>query len=109
MDREIITYYKLQLAHDLLMFLTGLSVDGLQQEAKAEKINTILEVWEQRINTQVKALRKQKIEEACATTGDDVDVLSILADVSALETDLVKKEFKVEARHSMFRCFNGKE
>ena len=107
MDQELVTYYKLQLAHDLIMFLSGLSINGLQPEVKAEKINKILEAWDQRVDTKIKMLRKEKIEEACAISGTDVDVQTIMADISAIETELVRKEFKGEAKHSMCRSFIG--
>jgi hypothetical protein len=36
---------------------------------------------------------------------EDLDVQSIMAEIHAMEPELVRKEFKVEARHSMFRSF----
>ena len=109
MEQELITYYKLQLAHDLIMFLAGLSINGLPPEDKAKKVNQILETWEQRVDTQVKIMRDEKVREAAEAAGLDVDVQSILAGISALEPELVRKEFKVEARHSMVRSFVPKK
>lgn len=108
MDQELITYYKLQLAHDLIMFLAGLSIHGLQPEDKAKKVNQILETWDARVTTQVKMMRDAQLAEAY--DGDeDLDVKSIIADIHATEPTAIRKEFKVEARHSMFRSFVKKE
>jgi len=105
MDEQLITYYKLQLAHDLILFLGKLSVHGLPQEMQIQKINQILETWDQRVEKQIDIMRTIKVKEACEQSGDDFDVQSILATVAAIEPASIRKEFKIEARHSMLRPF----
>ena len=105
MDAELVTYYKLQMAHDLIMFLGKLCVHGLPPESQIQKINQILESWDSRVETQVGLMRATKVKEACADSDKDFDVQTILADIAAAEPKAIRKEFKIEARHSMLRPF----
>ena len=102
MDQELVNYYKLQLAHDLIMYLTNLTLHGLPPKRKAEKANQILESWDKRVNTKIKEMRAQKVEEQIT---EDKDVATIILEIHGMTANAVRKEFKVEARHSLFRSF----
>ncbi len=108
MEEEIISNYKLQLAHDLIVFLTNALLLGAPQDKKAEQSTLVLEAWEKRVNTKLKEVQAPLIKDMVNQEGIEEDVATILASISSIETDAIRKEFKVEAHHGILRSFNIK-
>jgi len=105
MDTETTTYYKLMLAHDLIMFLVEMYLHNVPPEHKAKTANTILEHWESRVSNQLKESMDTVIEKSAEIQDLDKDVMSIIASIHRIEPELIRKEFKVETRHNIFRSF----
>lgn len=105
MDQDLQNYYKLTLAHDLILFMLSIHNDGLSKEQKARRTNMILETWEKRIDKNLQVLAKQKVEEISEQSGDDVDVLEIIQKIHSFEPAAIRKEFKREVRTVAFKSF----
>jgi len=105
MDKDLTTYYKLQLAHDLIMYLTHINLQGLPPDRKAEKANQILESWDRRVDNKIGQMRIEKVIEQ--SSEEDRDVATIILGIHGMTADAVRKEFKAEARHSLFRSFDS--
>ena len=108
MDKETITYYKLILAHDLITYMMKLYLNSVPVEQKAKAANMILESWEKRVSVQLEESMKHTIKAVADDQGVDEDVQAILASIHRIEPELVRKEFKVESRHQIFRSFMEK-
>lgn len=108
MDDNFSNYYKLQIAHDLIMFLVNLQVHGLPKEQMAERTNMILNAWEKRLDTKLKDLQESNLKNIAEIEGMELDIAKILADVQLIEPGIIRKEFKVEVRHTILRSFKEK-
>lgn len=105
MDENFSNYYKLQIAHDLIMFLIHLQVHDLPPDIQAERTNMILDSWEKRLNIKLKELQDFNLKNIVEAEGLDLDVAKILADIQLVEPETIRKEFKIEVRHTIFRSF----
>lgn len=105
MDENFSNYYKLQIAHDLITFLIHLQVDDLPPRLQVERTNMILEAWEKRLDTKLEELAETNLKNICEIDEIELDIAKILSDVHRIEPDAIRKEFKVEARHSILRSF----
>ena len=105
MDKETVTHYKLILAHDLITFLTNLYLRNVPLEHKAKTANNILEAWEKRVSKMLEESMNPVIKATAIEQDMEEDVQSILIDIFRMEPELLRKEFKVETRHSIFRSF----
>jgi hypothetical protein len=105
MDQNFSNYYKLQIAHALIMFLINLQVNGLSQDLQAERTNMILDAWEKRLDVKLKELQEANLKSIAEAEGFDLDVAKILADIQLIEPEAIRKEFKIEVRHKVFRSF----
>lgn len=108
MDQDLQNYYKLTLAHDLILFLMHVQTDGLSQEQKANRTNMILQAWENRVDLKLEKLSEENLKEISEKTDDDLDVLKILQNVHTLEPSTIRKEFKREVRHFVFKSYEVK-
>lgn len=108
MDENFSNYYKLQIAHDLIMFLMNLQVFGLSKDVQAERTNMILNSWEKRLDIKLKELQETNLKNIAEAEGLDLDVAKILADVQLIESETIRKEFKIEVRHTIFRSLEMK-
>ncbi len=106
MDQEMQNFYKLTLAHDLILFMMHLQLDGLSKEQKARRTNMILEAWSKRVNMKVAALAKENLQNVAEATGDDIDVLDIIQSVHSHEPNAIRTEFKREVRKTVFKSFD---
>lgn len=105
MDRETTNYYKLVLAQDLISFLVNIYLRNVPLEHKAKSANTILEHWESRVDEQLKTTMDQVIKRSAEMQAIDEDVMAIITGIHRIEPEIIRKEFKVETRHSLFRSF----
>jgi len=106
MDKDFENFYKLTLAHDLIKFLMHVQNDGLSKDQKSRRTNMILEAWEKRVTLKVQELAKENVENVALASGQDVDVLSIIQDIHSYEAHAIRKEFKREVRHMVFKSFD---
>ena len=107
MDQDLQNYYKLTLSHDLIVFLMNVFVNGLPKEQKVERSNKILEAWEKRIEANVKILAEQSLEDLEQEHPDEKDVLRIIQNIHTTEPVLIRKEYKREVRHTIFKSFDS--
>jgi predicted DNA-binding protein YlxM (UPF0122 family) len=106
MDQDLQNYYKLTLAHDLIIFMMNIHNEGISNEQKARRTNMILEAWEKRVDLNVKLMGKKNIEELSETSGDDMDVLQIIQNIHSFESSAIRKEFKREVRSFTFKSYD---
>jgi len=106
MEHQLTNFYKLQISYDLIMFLLNTQTNGLSLEEKAEKTNMILDAWENNYNINLRKLTDTTIKNVAKAEGMDLDVAKIVTDIHHIEPDIIRKEFKVEVRHSAFRSFD---
>lgn len=106
MDQELTNFYKLTLAHDLILFMMHLQLDGLSKEQKARRTNMILEAWQKRVQTKVAAMAEENLVSVAEASGEDIDVLRIIQDCHSQVADAIRTEFKREVRKTVFRSFD---
>ena len=106
MDQDMENFYKLTLAHDLILFLMHALNDGLSKDQKARRTNMILEAWEKRVNTKVQELAEENLKEISKACGEDLDIMRIMQDIHSVEPITVRKEFKREVRKVVFRSLD---
>jgi len=109
MDQDLQNYYKLTLAHDLILFLMHVQTDGLSKDQKARRTNMILEAWEKRVLTKVGEMTEENLLNVAEATKEDVDVLRILQEAHSVEPNVIRKEFKREVRKVVFRSIDVDE
>ena len=107
MDQDLENYYKLTLAHDLILFMLSIHNDGLSKEQKSRRTNMILEAWEKRIDANLKIMGKETIKQVSEESGDDIDVLEIIQKIHSFETSAIRKEFKREVRKVAFKSYES--
>ena len=106
MEHQLTNFYKLQISYDLIMFLINAQTNGLSLEEKAEKTNIILDAWEKNYNINLQKLTDTTIKNVAKSEGIDLDVAKIVTNIHQIEPGMVRKEFKVEVRHTAFRIFS---
>ena len=63
MDQQTQNYYKLTLAHDLILFLMHVQNEGLSKDQKAKRTNLILEAWEKRVDGNLSIMAEKNLKE----------------------------------------------
>ena len=106
MEHQLTNFYKLQISYDLIMFLINAQTNGLSLEEKAEKTNIILDAWERNYNINLQKLTDTTIKNVAKSEGMELDVAKIVTNIHQLEPNIIRKEFKVEVRHTAFRSFD---
>ena len=106
MEQDLQNYYKLTLAHDLILFLMHVQNDGLSKDQQAQRTNKILEAWEKRVDTKVQIMADENIKEISKASGEDEDVLKIIQEAHTAEPKAIRKEFKREVRSIVFKSLD---
>lgn len=106
MEHQLTNFYKLQISYDLIMFLINVQTHGLPLKEKAEKTNMILDAWEKNYNINLQKLTDTTIKNVAKSEGMELDVAKIVTNIHQIEPGIIRKEFKVEVRHSAFRSFD---
>jgi len=106
MEHQLTNFYKLQISYDLIMFLINAQTHGLPLKEKAEKTNMILNAWEKNYNTNLQKLTDTTIKNVAKSEGMELDAAKIITDIHQIEPSIIRKEFKVEVRHTAFRIFD---
>ena len=107
MDQDLQNYYKLTLSHDLITFLMNVITDGLSKDVKARRTNAILEAWEKRVDANLAIISDENLKELSQQTSDEKDVLKIIQSVFTIEPKTIRKEYKIEVRHAVFKSYDS--
>jgi len=109
MDKDFTNFYKLNIAHDLIMFLINVQVSDLPPAIKTERANLILNAWEKRLDIKLKELSEENLESIATSEGIDIDIARILSDAHQTGPETIRKEFKTEIRDTIFKSFEEME
>ena len=107
MHQNIVAYYKLQLANDLVMFLIHavLSGEDLSSEEKIAKTKNILTLWNTRVNMKIQELTEATLPQVAEEQDIDEDVARILTHVHQIEPAMIRQEFLVDIQKVIYQSF----
>jgi hypothetical protein len=100
-------FYKLQLAHDLIIFLLNLQTQGMDLERKVKRTSMILDVWDKGVNTRIQEMADSNLKNMAESEDLDLDLdaLKILTEIHQLIPTTIRKELKTEVKDNIFKSF----
>ena len=101
MTGEQTNYYKLQLAHNLIIFLLNLQTNGFDHERKTERTNVVLNAWAKETDIRIRQLNEAYLRKTSKIKNMEEDEINILTDIHQIEAIDIRKAFKVEVKHNV--------
>ncbi len=105
MNTEQENFYKLQLAHDLIIFLVNLQTNGFTHDRKTERTNMVLDAWRKEVDIKIRELNETYLKQTSKTESMGEDEIKILTDIHQIEAIDIRKAFKTEVGHNVMNSF----